>query len=296
MILALQLSPYDVFIGKELMKLICDIEPTKRDDVEICISARRDTNKFAIADIVEVAKTKFKVVHKLFGKRRSDGWPIACNDLWAETMMNLSMMKDSGGTQAEAVLTFEADCVPLRPDWINQLKSAWHTAKCRGLRVAGHMHRHVKDGPITHINGNAIFEIGLMKDFPEMNGSDPLKGWDVEHAKVLLSIGMDTPFIHQLYRIKDIDLKTLTEIRKKNRIPALFHGIKNGVGIPLVRQIMGTPEWESRLATCGVAQRVEYDLDPWMDEVKRLVDSLDQIGDSADRRKAIRDHLKAIEL
>lgn len=232
LILCLQCSPIDAFQALGLAKLIADIEPHHRTDVEFAVSHRRDTNPDTVNEIRVALATKFNV-HVIKGKRYGTGFPVGCNDLWQETMLRLSILVRDGKTKMTGALTFEADCIPLRPDWINVLKSEWDRCLAAGKHCVGHMH----GDPADHINGNAIFNIRMTKIFPEMAGAGDA-GWDWWHRQLLMRVGMDTDAIFQIYRMQDVTTDKIRMIRKNGQIPALFHGTKGTSGIAAVREMI----------------------------------------------------------
>lgn len=245
--LMLQVCPLDVYTAQDLMRLIADIEPVRRSDVEFALAWRRDTNPFAVRELASIAKSKFEVVHALKGQRRGVGHPLGCNDLWQESMDAVLRMTKSGSTKADGVLTFEPDCIPLRPDWINVLKHEWGVAKTHDRLVAGHAHSKPSDEPPTHINGNAIFAADILAKHRTLGDSNGKNGWDTHSGKLLLSIGYDTFAIYQKYRINQVSRPEVEAFRKHLKIPALFHGIKSPDGIKHVRAMIEDGTFYSRI-------------------------------------------------
>jgi hypothetical protein len=216
MILALQCYDGDAAQALELTKLICDIETAMRKNDVFCISTQRGTSEKIIDKIVSLAEEKFNQVLVIRGERRGTGWPAGPNDQWAETMMRVSQAFKHNPTQT-GVLTFEPDCVPLRADWIDALK--------------------------------AIFRIGLLRDYDELNSSTGRQGWDMTHAKLLLSIGEDTDMIFQNYGLSDYDREYLENVRKNAVIPALFHGVKGPNAVRIVREMLNDGTLTKNAAT-----------------------------------------------
>lgn len=248
MIIALQCCPLDAHHALELTRLICDIELNKRADVEYCIACRKDTPPELVGAMRAVALEKFTVCHVVAGKRTGVGWPVGPNDLWAETMMRLSILRKEGKTAMPAVLTFEPDCVPLRTDWLDILLATWVGAASRGKLVVGNNHDD------THINGNAIFKVDITKQYPELNGADAAAGWDAYHGELLLKLGEDTDAIMQMYQMRSYTRATLECARKRGFIPALFHGTKGADGLRFVRAM-----WrDGALAANALTPRPEY--------------------------------------
>lgn len=233
MILALQFYEGDVYIAKALTRLICDLETNLRTNVTFCAAAARGTNEHAIRDIEQIATPTFKNVIVLRHKRFGDGWPVGPNNLWFETMMRLNKMR--GKLKEEWVLTIEADCIMMRRDWLNIMVELCQIAEEKKALAIGHHH----GAPKTHINGNGIFHIDIVRE-RNLDEGDGIGGWDVWNARKLLPVSIDTPMIHQIYRIRQAKRERIAEITKQGQRPALFHGIKGMLGIDAVRWMMAT--------------------------------------------------------
>jgi hypothetical protein len=244
--ICLQVCPLDVWTAQRLARLITSIEPGMRDDIECIVSARRGTNPQAANQLVEILRKTFSRVFVIKGKRFGTGWPNGCNDLWQETMMRISQMKAGKRIGATGVLTFEADCIPLRPDWLDFLASEWSRGREDGAHVVGHAHTFEGQDEPQHINGNAIFSTIATETYPQLNGCSSTQGWDAYHGKLLLSIGRDTNAIFQKYRIKNITREEVEAIRKNDEIPAIFHGIKGTDGLAAVEGMVADKTFFNR--------------------------------------------------
>ena len=243
--LCLQLCPLDQEDGLKLVRLICDIEKERRKDVEFTLCVRRDTDDSICKDIISLAKTKFTNVFFIRSKRNATGWPHGPNELWSEAMTQVETMHKNGSMKSTGTLTFEADCTPLRPDWIDRLCDEWERAQSLGKLVVGHEHQ-FEGKEKSHINGNAIFHNAIMDKHGALCGSDPTWGWDAFHGALLLKIGTDTDMIWQKYRMKEVSKEEFVALRKNGVIPALFHGIKNGRGIELANEMIASGEFFTR--------------------------------------------------
>lgn len=221
--IALQICPVDALLGQRLARLICAIERERRNDIEFIIAARRDTNKDLVRQIAATAKEKFAAVHVITGTRNGTGWPMGCNDLWAETMMRTSILQKQRALNASGVLTFEADNIPLTRDWLTQLAAAWQ-GRTPGLRVMG-------SDCGDHINGNAVFEVGLCKQYPALSGAPADMGWDCAHGALLKSIGLCTPLIAQRYAKPSITTAEVEEITAAGAV--MLHGVKGTTAIEI---------------------------------------------------------------
>lgn len=232
LILTLQTHPGDIAQARALLELITDIEPEKRSDVEFCIAYTRECNEAHIRAMVGIAQRKFATVFSIRSKRRGRGWPEGPNDLWQFTMDTLAIMATKGKIKADAALTFEPDCLPMRRSWINDIKEAWRDASARGKQVLGHLHTG------THINGNAVFALGLVRLYPALLDGKATEGWDTQHAKIFLPHSEDSDLFFQIYRLKHFPMRQAERIRKNGVIPALFHGVKTLEGIAVARELL----------------------------------------------------------
>ncbi len=237
--IALQTWEGDCEIALRLTRLITSIEPKRRDDIEFIVSARRGTPHTVVAAIMHEAAQKFSRGNIIEGQRFGDGWPQGCNALWCETMVRVHQLKKAGQIKATGVLTLEPDCLPLNSDWLSTLANWWRSCEIDGLDCTGTFVLDSKGEP-NHINGNAIFRIGLQKDYPELNGADDLSGWDTQHRKLLMGLGTHTHLIAQRYAKSTITREEIDDIRKQS---AMLHGIKGEDGLEIIESMVKSGEF-----------------------------------------------------
>ena len=187
---------------------------------EFWVSYRRDVDSITRQAIDRTLSEKFEVVSFL-GRNFATGHPEGCNALWESTMMEAWHRSREGFTQAQAILTFEADCVPLRSDWILALESEW--IRLQPAEIVGHVHTIGHE----HINGNAMFRSTLLRDHPTITNHPAQAFWDFTNRFRFLKIGKDTPLIFQLYNWKTISEEDFIRVNKDGVRPALLHGIKD---------------------------------------------------------------------
>lgn len=229
-VLVLQVCPHDVEAAKDLARLMAEIEPTHRYDVDFILFIRRDVKEEHARDILETIAPVFPRFRLLRGSRRDTGWPEGCNAMWEEMIDEVDHLMARRLVSGKVVLTFEPDCIPLRPDWINALRDEFVRL---GVDFVGHAH----NDPKTHINGNL-----MLAPFATMKHKLPIPAfgepWDVAAGPVTLRHGSDTNLIYQLYRLKEVPLEKIESLRKGGVVPALFHGIKDSSGRGAVRAMM----------------------------------------------------------
>jgi hypothetical protein len=163
----------------ELARLIADIEPSFRGDVEVMFTARFDC-RHDIKTIEYVSK-KFKL-HKYTTTTKATGWPYGCNRMFSDSYQQFITLCRNGSSKMEACLFIESDCVPLHKDWINMLAKEF---KESGKMIGGAWLKY-GDAGVEHINGNCI----IHKDFWIKNRGilNPPRqgGWDATCANIML--------------------------------------------------------------------------------------------------------------
>jgi hypothetical protein len=140
---------------KQAMKLarfIADLQQGHSEAADFLFVSRGDCPHDT--ETIKYVSRKFNVFHHL-SRRAGRGWPGGCNDLWFESMSWVYHMVDARKVPAyKAVFTFEADGVPLAPNWIETFSADWDAElKKHPTFVMG---AYLK-APGPHINGNAIF-------------------------------------------------------------------------------------------------------------------------------------------
>src|SRR5215469_16312913 len=171
---ALQVCPVDCNAGLELAQLIAEM-PVLDTGAQWLISYRMDTPLDRVMRMQMALSRKFPRVTSFRAHRYAQGWPAGANALWTSTMQYAAYLKDHGQTQCEGVLTFEADCVPARRDWMVVLDRAYAERKAP---IVGNLHC---EGIPCHINGNSIWPIDLMRIFPELLECPQTAAWDFHY-------------------------------------------------------------------------------------------------------------------
>jgi hypothetical protein len=160
--------------------------------------------------------------------------------MWFDLMQRAFIHHREGWTKATGVLTFEADCVPLRKDWIDVLLSEWKIAQQQGKFVMGHLQEMpTESGVKKHINGNAVFGIDMHWKYRKwMMGCAPDCAWDLEIAPITVPNSYDTFAICQAYRMKNVTPEFLECVKKHGQRPALFHGCKGFSALRIQREAL----------------------------------------------------------
>lgn len=177
LLLALQFWEGDRQHAAKLAGLIADLEPAPRNDVVVAMVARHDSR--VDSETLERIRTKFPAEGYIIPSGLT-GYPGGCNSLWRETVLY------AAARGFDYVLTFEADCTPLVPDWIDRLKSAVEEAvsKTPTAVVFGAMQGPWWEKRVfgNHINGNCVVRLtptliaAVRQYVPESNVRRP---WDL---------------------------------------------------------------------------------------------------------------------
>lgn len=243
----MQMSPLDYEQGVELLRLICDLEHSQRDDVILMITHRYDMKHDD--KLLSLVGKRFKNVIPYITKKQGTGWPAGPNAMMADSYI-AAINLDRCGTPIDAVMFMECDCVPLDRDWIDEIKLEW--SKCRAIdkSVLGPWNE-VKDTGIRHINGNCLISIDYWKKNRGIFNCPDNVGWDVYHALSLCNEAMPSETIFSDYKLgtesnpwKGDDYLWEPKSYKsddnplygKKLYPSWFHGIKTMQGINAVRK------------------------------------------------------------
>lgn len=197
LLLNMQMSPLDYHQGKELLRLICDLEDAKRDDVVVMLTHRYDmVPDPALRDMV-LTKFEHVITHKT--ERVAKGWPAGPNAMAGDSY-HAAIKLQRKGLHIDAVMFMECDCVPLAKDWINQLKNEWHNCREKGKYVLGPW-LEKGDAGCKHINGNCIMAIDYWKKNRGIMNAPSNVGWDAYHAGNMCGHGMASRLIFSDYRL-----------------------------------------------------------------------------------------------
>lgn len=240
LLLALQFWQGDAQAALELTKIITSIEPRFRTDAEFALVARFDVDERAIERIESVASERFntRVIRSLPGPFQATGWPHGCNALWRSLMLQLAGLQGTPvKTDCNAVLTFEADCIPLRPGWIEALAMQWERSTAGGKRAFGTIVEAGEKMP-RHLNGNAVFDRNFVRSFPDTQ-KEVFGPWDCELAKIIVPNAEHSPLILQRYGDKSLVTgETIESIRAENPAAVLLHGLKTDSGRRAVEELV----------------------------------------------------------
>lgn len=230
LLINLQYYGGDKATANRLARLIADMEPKRRDDVDFMFSCRYDCKHDS--QTLEYVGRKF-AVHSHVSKRQAVGWPFACNELWFGSMTHVYDHRHVLG-EFEAILCMEADDTPMAPDWLNRLIDEWRAHKSV---ITGHF----QTAPVPHINGNCL--ISGSKDFlakiRRIGSCSPSTGWDLVLAEKFRRWGWHpTPIILSEYCRPPIDEPYFKQLQESGVV--LLHGVKGESGLEIAEKFFTT--------------------------------------------------------
>lgn len=178
-----------------LARLLADIEPAPRKDLQLVLARRFDLPLSAEAwNTLLHCGAKFSVSHVQI-KREGTGHPAGPNALWSGAMEFLARGWRRGMLKRSACFFIEADGCPLRSDWASVLIAEHQASLLTGRRVTGALTRL----PVPHFNGTLIAEASVWLDRPSLHRTPPDQAWDIFHAAAFLQEGRPTPLIKNIY-------------------------------------------------------------------------------------------------
>jgi hypothetical protein len=182
------------------------------------------------ASLVVKLREKFRtVVHKSTTKWM--GYPDGCAAMWLDSIDWARAAKQNGETSADCMLTFEADCSPLVPDWIARLVETFDREN--PVSVMGDHHPFTAKGRPRgegHINGNLVVSLKssavldqIAAYRTEHRKKDP---WDVIIYPKFASLGVkNVGEIQSDYKSQSLSPAYLTGLARAGVI--FHHGCKD---------------------------------------------------------------------
>jgi len=230
-LLALQFWDGDKAQAMRVARLIADLETRMSDRADFLFVSRFDCPHDL--DTIGYVARKFKVRHHV-SRRRATGWPFGPNELWFETMQYAyeHTIDDKRIPEYKAVLTFEADALPLCPNWIPMLSDAFDQSQ--PACIVGALLKY----PGLHVNGNALFS--CEQNFShwisrQVTGCTPHGGWDYVLAPRFKEWGWkDCALMRSWWKTPTLQREQFEQLQAQG--VAFLHGIKDGSALDMVRE------------------------------------------------------------
>lgn len=220
-------------MGK-LARLLTDLEPTKTQLADILFISRFDAKHDPA--LVKYVSKRFNVfTHR--SMRQGTGWPMGCNGLWFGTIeWCYHMIAAKKAPAYRALINMEADCIPLRRDWLAEIRRQWiSVSKDRPVAMAGDI---INVGGRDHINANAVIsgDLRFLKWMATIaGGHEKRAGWDWYLAGDICRWGWARlPGIKSRW-----NTPTFTDadwIREVSEGTTLFHGVKDESLLDMARK------------------------------------------------------------
>jgi hypothetical protein len=149
----------------------------------------------------------------------------------------------------KAVMFIEADCVPLKKAWLNDILAEWQLAMRQDKLVMGAWLKY-GDAGCEHINGNCVMSLELWRICRDIFSPSSKGGWDALLRRPILANGYPSRLIWSDYRLGTSDnpwkgCDYLWEPKRygapsniyygQDLFPAWYHGIKTMDGLNCVR-------------------------------------------------------------
>jgi hypothetical protein len=205
LVVAIQYFADDEPQAMRVARLLADIEPARRDDVVLAFCRRHDAPVTRLGWETQLhCGLKFGTM-AIRSERPGEGHPAGPNGLWSGTLDALSRSWRSGKLPAESVFCCEPDGVPLRPDWIDVLKSEHAQARREGKRITGPL----MEFPFRHINGTMLLDLAVWLDRTSLHETPAEQAWDIFHAGALLQECRPSSLVKNVYGARNYSREVL---------------------------------------------------------------------------------------
>lgn len=193
--IALQFYDGDQDEATELARFMADLEPKYRDDVMLILASRFDGQvNPGIRKTLAYCAKKFPCTY-MRSDRQAKGYLEGSFGTWIGIAEKCYLRYSTGLWPYHSVFFCEADGVPLRWDWIDEIKKSHEDSLTHGKRVTGaKMYEH----GFGHVQGSMVMHLSCVPDCPSLKVCPPEKAWDMYHAQVLMSeCGDRSPIANQ---------------------------------------------------------------------------------------------------
>lgn len=196
LLLCLPYSPHEIPQARELVKLWVGLEDSFNHDITILFYSRYDIAPYAIGqDIIDLTRTRFKVIAERC-KHEGTGWPRGCNQLEVGAYEWFVEQNRHKKIDFEYLFLAEADTVPLRKGWVNEIMNEAYDNK--SLILGAYF---VEEDGHAHINGNCVLHRDFWKKCKRIWTISDRVGWDIAIGKEALKFGTPSRLIWQDYQL-----------------------------------------------------------------------------------------------
>lgn len=134
------------------------------------------------------------------------------------------------------MLWMEADCVPMRPSWYDEIAAEYNYALSLGRKVLGDFHW---EGDIPHTIGCSVYPADWRECIPSfltLPEPKPEWGWDSKSAHETVPLSHRSATIQQVWRAPHF---TENNVKLVHPCTALFHQSKDGSLIDVLAKRLG---------------------------------------------------------
>lgn len=229
-LLALQFWEGDRDQAMKVARLIADLEVRHSEKADFLFVSRFDCSHDK--PTLDHVSRKFNVYTHI-SRRRETGWPGGCNGLFFGTMDYIYTVNVAKRFPIyKAILTFEADCVPLVPNWISEISREWDRAQPAKMVGA------YQTNPAGHVNGNCLLsgDIRFLKYLTrDIAGCTPMGGWDYMLREEFRRQGWkDSKMFRSWWGYPTTPPETFEQLLRENVV--IFHGCKDSSVVEQVRK------------------------------------------------------------
>lgn len=233
--IGLQYWDGDYDAAMDLAQLIVDLQPKGMNEQWVFILIGRRDAKQPPRDLVEHLRTKFRT-YVSQGTRYEVGHPGGSNSLIHDLFSTAFKLQNSLAPRLEAILSMEADCCPLYPDWLTRLYEEWFASQ--PCHVLGHYQAQEESGH-EHVNGSFIASADLFHRL-RLRGCGTTIPWDLKYFSVYRSVSKASNEIFLMYRHPSTTLEELFAPKQRAWAmepiqPCYIHGIRDDSARRLVR-------------------------------------------------------------
>ena len=236
LVLCLQFYHGDRARAMRLARLIADIEPVRREDVEFMFVPRFDCE--VDETFVSLVEQKFKCA---FFRTHTQwqGWPAGPNGMIRDLLLEGQRRVAKGWLGAtDSLLLIEPDCVPVTPDWLNVLIAEWQLALSADKWMMGTWR--MSGGAMGHVNGNCI----VRPDFASLVDLSCITqhfAWDCAIVPQVKDRWHKTNLIRNLFQETNVTEERMVGRWIGEQMPVLVHGVKDESAMTIARRLLNLP-------------------------------------------------------
>lgn len=191
------------------------LKPTTLSKSVIVLVASMTAAEMSIVPELDAEAWKVaKVVHYKLKEEYEQGWPGACNFMFAEALKRIG----------DDAFLLEPDAIPLYPNWWDAIGEAWAQRE-QGQEFMGAY----EPVDIPHMTGIGVYGRNWRKVAPKIATIQNARGWDTYAADQILPNAKITPLIQHIWRNPRLDNLSIL-----SPDAVVFHQDKSGALISLL--------------------------------------------------------------